>query len=97
MRDFKAFGLNHDISFNIAIERICPHLYHCRLINKVPSIKMIVIVHVVFYGYSNLSNCLSTYVLLTLNVQGPSYLGLTRSIPWLLMPWLLASPGHQQP
>ena len=21
---------------------------------------------------------------------------ITRSIPWLLMPWLLASPGHQQ-
>ena len=35
--------------------------------------------------------------LLTLNVRGPSYLGLTRSISWLLMPWLLASPGHQQP
>ena len=34
---------------------------------------------------------------LTLNVRGPSYLGLTRSITWLLMPWLLASPGHQQP
>ena len=34
---------------------------------------------------------------LTLNVRGPSYLGLTRSISWLLMPWLLASPGHQQP
>ena len=34
---------------------------------------------------------------LTLNVQGPSYLGLTRSISWLLMPWLLTSPGHQQP
>ena len=35
---------------------------------------------------------------LTLNVQGPSHLGLTRSISsWLLMPWLLASPGHQQP
>ena len=32
---------------------------------------------------------------LTLNM--PSYLGLTRSISWLLMPWLLASPGHQQP
>ena len=32
-----------------------------------------------------------------LNVRGPSYLGLTRSISWLLMPWLLASPGHQQP
>ena len=34
---------------------------------------------------------------LTLNVLGPNYLGLTRSISWLLMPWLLASPGHQQP
>ena len=35
--------------------------------------------------------------LLTLNVRGPSYLGLTRSISWLLMPWLLTSPGQQQP
>ena len=34
---------------------------------------------------------------LTLNVRGPSYLGLIRSISWLLMPWLLTSPGHQQP
>ena len=34
---------------------------------------------------------------LPLNVRGPSYLGLTRSISWLLMPWLLTSPGHQQP
>ena len=34
---------------------------------------------------------------LTLNVREPSYLGLTRSISCLLMPWLLASPGHQQP
>ena len=34
---------------------------------------------------------------LTLNVRGPSYLGVTRSISWLLMPWLLTSPGHQQP
>ena len=34
---------------------------------------------------------------LTLNVRGPSYLALTRSISWLLMPWLLAPPGHQQP
>ena len=34
---------------------------------------------------------------LTLNVRGPSYLGLTRLISWLLMPWLLMSPGHQQP
>ena len=28
---------------------------------------------------------------------GPSYLSLNRSISWLLMPWLLTSPGHQQP
>ena len=34
---------------------------------------------------------------LTFNVRGPSYLGLTRPISWLLMPWLLTSPGHQQP
>ena len=26
---------------------------------------------------------------------GPSYSGLTRSLSWLLMPWLLVSPGHQ--
>ena len=30
-------------------------------------------------------------------MRGPSYLALTSSISWLLMPWLLASPGHQQP
>ena len=34
---------------------------------------------------------------LILNVRGPSYLGLTKSISWLLMPWLLTSPAHQQP
>ena len=34
---------------------------------------------------------------LTLNVRGPSYLGLTMSLSWLLMPWLLTSPGHQHP
>ena len=36
-------------------------------------------------------------VLLTVNVRGPIDHGLTRSISWLLMPWPLASPGHQQP
>ena len=30
-------------------------------------------------------------------MRGPSYLCLTRSILWLLVPWLLTSPGHQQP
>ena len=34
---------------------------------------------------------------LALNVRGPRYLGLTRSISWLLMHWLFTSPGHQQP
>ena len=34
---------------------------------------------------------------LTLNVREPSYLSLTRSKSWLMMPWLLASPGHRQP
>ena len=33
---------------------------------------------------------------LTLNVRGV-IAGLTRSISWLLMPWLLASPGHHHP
>ena len=40
--------------------------------------------------------CLGLNVL-TLNVRGPSYLGLTRSISWLLKRWLLTSLGHQQP
>ena len=31
------------------------------------------------------------------NVRGQSYLSLTTSISWLLMPWLLPLPGHQQP
>ena len=32
-------------------------------------------------------------------MRGPSYLGLSMSVhvSWLLMPWLLASPGHQHP
>ena len=30
-------------------------------------------------------------------MPGPNYFSLTRSISWLLMPWLLTSPGHQQP
>ena len=42
------------------------------------------------------SYCFS-FIVSTLNVRGQSYLGLTRSISWLLMPWLLTSPGHQQP
>ena len=29
---------------------------------------------------------IKAYVLLTINVRGPNYLGLTRSISWLLIP-----------
>ena len=40
--------------------------------------------------------CLSLNVL-TLLVLKLGHSGRSRSIPWLLMPWLLVSPGHQQP
>ena len=45
----------------------------------------------------NCDNSVPTRQGLTLNVRGPSYIGLTKSISWLLIPWLLMSPGHQQP
>ena len=34
---------------------------------------------------------------LILSLQGASYHVLIRSVLWLLMPWLLVSPGHHQP
>ena len=37
-------------------------------------------------------NCLDRF-----GVEMEIYSGINRTIPWLLMPWLLASPGHQQP
>ena len=37
--------------------------------------------------------CLGLNELIVLRIE---YSGRTRSIPWLQMPWLLASPGHQQ-
>ena len=39
----------------------------------------------------------NTDLLLAISVRGPSYLVLTWSISWLLMPWLLVPPGLQQP
>ena len=51
----------------------------------------------IYHSASPRANELRLMRILTLNVRGPSYLGLTRSISWLLMPWLLTSPGHQQP
>ena len=52
--------------------------------------------HVKMSSAKWLPSCLGLNVL-TLNMRGLSYLGLPRSISWLLMPWLLMSPGHQQP
>ena len=40
--------------------------------------------------------CVLFYLNLTLSGQGLSYPGLTQSISWLLIPWLLASHDHQQ-
>ena len=54
-----------------------------------------------WWAIKNIHVCIlhfrSQHIHLTFNVWRPSYLGLTWSISWLLMPWLLASPGHQQP
>ena len=50
--------------------------------------------HLILLSLQSVFPCIRN-VLLTLNVRGPSYLGLTRSISRLLMPWLLTSPGHQ--
>ena len=47
--------------------------------------------------FGKISYFVQALIILTLNMQGLSYLGLTRLISCLLMPWLLASPGHQQP
>ena len=60
-------------------------LLPCRLLNCQSGIKLF---NTQSYGFDTLWH---------LNVGGPSYLGLTRPIWWLLMNWLLASPGHQQP
>ena len=48
----------------------------------------------IHYRFANLLK-LTTTKILTLDMQGPSHFSLTRSISWLLMPWLLRSPGHQ--
>ena len=37
------------------------------------------------------------FLIITFLVLVPKYSGITRSITWLLMSWLIASPGHQQP
>ena len=42
------------------------------------------------------THVLATLPFLTLILLRPEYIGRTRSMTWLLMPWLLASPGYQQ-
>ena len=54
------------------------------------------------YSYTNLDYISvedMIYIACSLNPPGAEagVLRRTRSIPWLLMPWLLASAGHQQP
>ena len=39
----------------------------------------------------------SNDIFVTLPVVKPEYYGTTKSIPWLMMPWYFALPGHQQP
>ena len=41
-------------------------------------------------------DCVPHYRLI-FNMRGPSYPRLNRSVWWLLMPWLVAPSGHQQP
>ena len=41
--------------------------------------------------------CGTCCILCEILVMKPEHSRWTRSIPWLLMPWLLLSPGHQQP
>ena len=62
----------------------------------------VIINHVLKVSHTSWIYCITTIqerlLNLALNVPGPSYLGLTRSISWawLLMPWLHTSPGHQR-
>ena len=49
-----------------------------------------------FYFVSHMFHLKWLHIINPLCAGGPSYLGLTRSISWLLMPWLLTLPGHQQ-
>ena len=65
------------------------------MIYGIHSINVMIVTPIPCCGASHFNILL--FPLLTLNVRRPSYLGLTRSISWLLMPWLLMSPGHQQP
>ena len=79
---------------------------HVLLFLRLPSTTLspryfLYVIHILRIGYNVCTFRVGLRMLfhsfLTLNVRGPNYLGLTRSISWLLMPWLLTSPGHQQP
>ena len=43
------------------------------------------------------TDCKSAVFKMSSNVRRSNWYRSTKSISWLLMPWLLTSPGHQQP
>ena len=56
---------------------------------KEVSLKNTLISLVPIISATNRTSCWS------LNVRGPNHSGWTKPVSWLLMPWLLSSPGHQ--
>ena len=73
------------------------HFYMCSWYQQTLTLKFSLFENIPFVLMEKEFSVTYTSQLITLNVRGPSYLGLTRSISWLLMPWLLTSPWHQQP
>ena len=75
------------------------HLWHGWVIISIILCRMCLFVHALTssakYPYRTWMSNFPLLFYLTLNVRGPNYLGLTRSISWLLVPWPLASPWHQ--
>ena len=54
--------------------------------------KISIIFHVEYDSRGGISYCF-----LPFSCWGRNILGKLQIIPWLLLPWLLSSPGHQQP
>ena len=95
----KIFGLNSHIC--CATPSLYDHLSQCEQLavfyglmvaNKIIFWKL----HWKIYAYIFMLTQVWLTWKLTLDVQGPSYLCLTSSVSWLLMPWLITSPELQQ-
>ena len=77
---------------------VCPNTREMHIKVETLSTSRYILENVVISVLAHEINALRSIRLIVIShVRGPSELGLTRSISWLLMPWLLASPGHQQP